>query len=186
MNKKHLVYALTIFIGITAFAIGAARFAGVGVQAGEVIPHAYEFGNHNLQGLYEFHADGVVEVNGVPTRGIWEVGKFYADGNGNLLSGVEYSNLLSSDNESVIDVPFTFEGTYQINPDGTGKTNVAVFIPAAGITIDKTLWFVIHKVDESGIAQGFAGGHADADLGAGAHGNSRTHIGTRIGPYRRK
>jgi hypothetical protein len=27
------------------------------------------FGNHNLKGSYQFHADGVVEVDGLPTRG---------------------------------------------------------------------------------------------------------------------
>ncbi len=49
------------------------------------------FGNHSLNGLYEFHADGVAEVNGSPTRGIWEVGRFRADGEGNITDGVEYS-----------------------------------------------------------------------------------------------
>jgi len=130
--------------------------------------------------MYEFHADGVLEVAGLPTRGTWEVGRFYADGQGNMTNGVEYSSLLTSADESIIDVPFTFSGTYHVFPDGTAKSHVSVYVPAAGITIEKSLWFVIYDLDERGIAHGFAGGHADADLGGGAHGNSRTHVGRRM------
>ena len=149
--------------------------AAVGAQANEET----EFGNHNLQGVYEFHADGVVEVNEVYTRGTWEVGRFVADGNGNWTDGVEYSSLLSSSDESIIDLNFTFTGTYEVNPDGTGTAQITVVLPT-GDEIEKSLWFVIYGVGKKGIANGFAGGHADADLGGGVHGNSRTHVGTRV------
>lgn len=134
-------------------------------------------GNHSLNGVYEFHADGVVEVNGEPTRGFWEAGRFEADGKGNMLGGVEYSSMLSSD-ESVIDTPFTFTGTYTIRPNGTATADVTVQIP--GGTIQKRLWFVIHSVGPDGVADGFAGGHSHADLGDGVHGNARVHEGNRI------
>jgi hypothetical protein len=135
-------------------------------------------GNHSLKGVYEFHADGVVEVNGEPTRGFWEVGRFKADGKGNMTNGIEYSSMLSGD-ESVIDQPFTFSGTYTVAPTGVAKADVTVQIPN-GPTIQKRLWFVIHSVGPNGIADGFAGGHSDADLGGGTHGNARVHEGNRI------
>ena len=135
-------------------------------------------GNHSLKGVYEFHADGVVEVNGEPTRGFWEAGRFEADGKGNMINGVEYSSMLSGD-ESVINQPFTFSGTYSIKPDGTATADVVVVIPG-GIRIEKRLWFVIHSVGRDRIADGFAGGHSHADLGGGTHGNARVHEGNRI------
>jgi hypothetical protein len=137
------------------------------------------FGNHSLNGLYEFHADGVAEVNGSPTRGIWEVGRFRADGEGNITDGVEYSSMLGSGDEETIDRPFTFEGPYQVNPDGTAMGKVTVVV-APGVEIQKKLWLVIHSVGKDGIANGFDGGHADADLGDGAHGNALSHEGDRI------
>jgi hypothetical protein len=175
--KKNL---FTYFMPVLLVAVTVAAIASLAARAGADGDDRRAFGNHNLRGAYEFHADGVVEVDGVPTRGIWEVGRFEADGRGNMTNGVEYSSLLSSDDENIIDVPFTFTGTYHINPDGTAKSHVSVFIPAAGITIEKTLWFVVFDVDKHGIAHGFAGGHADADLGEGVHGNARTHVGRRM------
>ena len=137
------------------------------------------FGNHNLKGAYVFYADGILEdENGGYLRAIWESGKFVADGNGNFTEGVEYSSLLSSSDPAVIDQPFTFTGTYEINPDGTGKSHVVVVVNDQ-LTIEKDLWFIIHSVDKDGIAHGFVGGHADADLG-GQHGNAQTHIGYRM------
>lgn len=136
------------------------------------------FGNHTLNGAYEFQADGVVEVNGVPTRGFWEVGRFNADGNGNITDGVEYSSMLSGD-EAVIDQHFTFSGTYTVNPDGTATGEVTVVV-APGVEIKKKLWLIVHSVGKDGIATGFDGGHADADLGDGVHGNARSHVGHRM------
>ena len=133
---------------------------------------------HCSTGLYEFHADGVIEVNGEPTRGFWEPGRFRADGKGNMLNGIEYSSMVSSD-ESVIDTPFTFTGTYTIRANGTATADVTVQIPN-GPTIQKRLWFVIHSVGFDGIADGFAGGHSHADLGEGVHGTARVHEGNRI------
>jgi hypothetical protein len=48
------------------------------------------------------------------------------------------------------------------------------------LTIEKDLWFVLHSVGKNRIANGFAVGHADADLGTGVHGNSQTHVGWRM------
>jgi hypothetical protein len=176
MNKK----LLTFLVAVLAIALAVAGLSGFAAQVQADDGDNRGFGNHNLKGTYEFHADGVLEVDGLPTRGMWEVGRFEADGKGNMTNGVEYSSLLSSHDESIIDVPFTFSGTYHINPDGTGKSKVSVYVPAADITIEKTLWFVVHSVDKNGIAHGFAGGHADADLGDGMHGNARTHVGWRM------
>jgi hypothetical protein len=137
------------------------------------------FGNHNLNGLYEFRADGVVEAAGVPTRGFWEVGRFEADGKGNITNGKEYSSLLSSGDEGAIDQFFTFEGTYHVNPDGIATGEVTVTI-APGVEITKKLWLIIHSVGRTGIANGFDGGHAHADLPDGSHGNARSHVGHRV------
>lgn len=174
MKKLYLlllvcVAALIMLFGFTPFTASSESLEG----------SMRPLGNHSLQGSYEFHADGVIEIDGEPTRGIWEVGRFDADGKGNITNGVEYSSLLSSSDETIIDQNFTFEGTYTINADGIGKATVSVTLPN-GFVIEKSLWLVLHSVGKNGIANGFAGGHADADLGEGVHGNSRTHVGWRI------
>lgn len=163
-----LISGLAVSLTLVGFAVAGASDKG---RAG--------FGNHTLQGLYEFHADGVVEVDGVPTRGFWEVGTFEADGKGNIINGKEYSTLLSSSDENVIDQFFTFEGTYTVNPDGTATGEVTVVV-APGVQIQKKLWLIIHSVGKDGIANGFDGGHAEADLGDGVHGNARSHVGHRM------
>ncbi|MDX1429384.1 MAG: hypothetical protein R3282_03805 [Rhodothermales bacterium] len=156
-----------------------AGLAGLAVAAKANDADNSGFGNHNLRGAYEFHADGVIEDGNGYIRGTWEVGRFDSDGEGNWTNGVEYSSLLSSSDETVINQFFTFHGTYEINPDGTGTAHVTVVVNP-DLTIEKDLWFVIHSVGMDGIANGFAGGHADADLGDGVHGNSRTHVGWRM------
>ena len=159
-------------------AVLGATLIGVFVVPGAAKPDAQRpLGNHTLNGVYEFHADGVVEVDGKPTRSFWEVGRFEADARGNMRNGVEYSSMLSNE-ESQIDQNFTFSGTYSVRPDGTATADVTVVIP--GGTIQKKLWFVVHSVGRDGIARGFAGGHADADLGNDVHGNSLVHEGNRI------
>ena len=170
-RKALLAITAMLCVGL-AVVLALAEFAGADTEA-------RGFGNHNLKGLYEFHADGALEVDDKPTRGIWEVGRFKADGRGRITDGKEYSTLLSSSNEEVIDRNFTFEGTYKVHPDGvtTGEVTVQV---APGVEIKKRLWLIIHSVGKDGIANGFDGGHAHADLGEGAHGNTLSHVGHRI------
>lgn len=163
-----LIGGLAVWLALVGFAEASPRSER----------HA-RLGNHSLSGLYEFRADGVVEVNGLPSRGFWEVGKFEADGKGNITNGIEYSTLLSSSDENVIDRPATFEGTYTVNPDGTATGQVTVVV-APGVEITKKLWLIIHSVGRDRIAMGFDGGHADADLGNGVRGNARSHEGHRI------
>jgi hypothetical protein len=163
-----LISGVAVSLAVVGFAVAGASDKG---RAG--------FGNHTLKGLYEFHADGVVEVNGVPTRGFWEVGTFHADGNGNITNGKEYSTLLSSSDENVIDQFCTFEGTYTVNLDGTATGEVTVVV-APGVEIQKKLWLIVHSVGKDGIANGWDGGHAGADLGDGVHGNARSHVGHRM------
>lgn len=171
MNKKLLAFLLSI-------ALVVAVLAGFAIQV--KADSKSGLGNHSLQGTYMFQADGVVEnESGGFIRGMWEVGRFEADGNGNMTNGVEYSTLLSSSDADVIDQSFTFSGTYQVNPDGTAKAHVTVIVNPE-LTIEKDLWFVIHSVGKDGIANGFGGGHADANLGGGVHGDSLTHVGWRI------
>jgi hypothetical protein len=38
----------------------------------------------------------------------------------------------------------------------------------------------VHSVGKNGIANGFDGGHAMADLGNGVHGDARSHVGHRM------
>ena len=170
MNRKLLAFFVSMAL-LSASLVGFATRAQVNGKKG--------YGNHTLQGTYMFHADGVVEnETGGYIRGLWEVGRFEVDGKGKITNGVEYSSLLSSGDPDVINQPFTFTGTYQVNPDGTAKAHVTVIINPER-TIEKDLWFVLHSVGKNGIANGFAGGHADADLG-GAHGNSQSHVGWRM------
>ena len=166
--------ALGSLIAVLVVSLALVGWAAAGQQTTATVG----FGNHTLNGAYEFQADGVVEVNGVPTRGFWEVGRFNADGKGNITDGVEYSSMLSSD-EAVIDQNFTFSGTYTVNADGTATGEVTVVV-APGVEIEKKLWLIVHSVGRDGIANGFDGGHADADLGDGVHGNARSHVGHRI------
>lgn len=174
MHGKSLRRILSI--GLTTLALTMFQFSMADP------PPRPTFGNHNLDGIYAFRADGVIEADGLPTRGMWEIGRFVADGQGNMTQGVEYSSMLSAHDEDVIDIPYSFEGSYEIGPDGLGKGVVSVFIPAVGITIDKTIWFVVFDLDNRGIAHGFAHGHADAELGPEVHGNARTHVGRRMAP----
>ena len=166
---------VVLFVG---FAVSLA-LAGLAEAGARSVTTRQGFGNHNLKGLYEFRADGVVESDGVPTRGFWEVGMFEADGQGNITNGKEYSSMLSSSDENVIDRPFTFEGTYTVHPDGIATGQVTVVV-APGVEIEKKLWLIIHSVGKDQIAMGFDGGHADAHLGDGVHGNALTHVGHRI------
>jgi hypothetical protein len=168
--KKIALLALVCGLVVLVALVG---FAGAGTR------QKAGYGNHTLHGLYEFHADGVVEVDGKPTRGFWEVGRFVADGQGNITNGKEYSSLLSSNDENVIDQAFTFEGTYTVNPDGIATGQVTVDV-APGVQIKKKLWLILHSVGKEGIANGFDGGHAHADLGDGVHGNARSHVGHRV------
>jgi hypothetical protein len=167
---------LLILAGALALAVGVTAATGAIPDSGGVTT---QFGNHNLNGLYEFQADGAIEADGKPARGVWEVGRFEADGRGNITNGKEYSSLLSSHNEEVIDRHFTFEGTYTVRPDGTAIGQVTVVV-APGVEIKKKLWLIIHSVGKDGIANGFDGGHAEADLGGGTHGNTLSHVGHRI------
>ena len=94
-----------------------------------------------------------------------------------MTGGKEYSNIISDD-PTVIDHPFTFEGTYHVNPDGTGRANVDVTLPD-GTVISKAVWFVLSDI-KSGEAHGFVGGHTAAQLGEHVHGNAGLHVGRRI------
>jgi hypothetical protein len=95
---RKTAFILVSVLAVSLFAVAAQAFHASSSkppkQAGKQLGLAdlqttgkARFGNHNLKGLYEFHADGVVEVNGVPTRGFWEVGKFEADGKGEHQQG---------------------------------------------------------------------------------------------------
>jgi hypothetical protein len=169
--KRIAMLTLAVAAASVLVVIG---FAGSGAQGRATAT----FGNHNLNGLYEFQADGMVEVNGEPRRGFWEVGRFRADGAGRITGGIEHSSMLSEDEET-IDRPFTFEGTYQVHPTGVATGNVTVVV-APGVEIRKKLWLILHSIGKRGIANGFDGGHAHADLGGGTHGNALTHVGHRV------
>ena len=171
--------ALSSLIAVLVVSLGLVGWAAAGAQ--KTVTTGY--GNYTLNGAYEFQADGVVEENGVPKHGFWEVGRFNADGNGNITDGVEYSSMLSGD-EAVIDQKFTFSGTYTVNPDGTATGEVTVNVGPGIPPITKKLWLIVHSVGKDGIADGFDGGHAEADLTTDPeiqrHGNARSHVGHRI------
>ena len=134
-------------------------------------------GNHSFTGTWSFGAEGVLEENGEPGRGFWEIGRFTVDGEGNMTGGVEYSDLLGSD-DAVVNQPFTFEGTYTVNPDGTGRATVDVTLPN-GAVIQKSVWFVLNDI-RNGEAHGFQGGHLHAELGEHLDGRAGLHVGQRI------
>ena len=134
-------------------------------------------GNQSFVGRWAFGADGVIEHDGKPGRSFWEAATFTVDGNGHMTGGKEFSNLISDD-PAVIDQPFTFEGTYNVNPDGTGRADVDVTLPN-GAVISKSVWFVLSDI-RKGEAYGFVGGHTHAELGEAVHGNAGLHFGRRI------
>lgn len=134
-------------------------------------------GNHTFVGRWAFGADGQIENEGQPGRAFWEAATFTVDGNGHMTGGKEYSNIISDD-PSVIDQAFTFEGTYHVNPDGTGRADVDVRLPN-GAVISKAVWFVLSDI-EDGEAHGFVGGHTHAELGEQVDGNAGLHFGRRI------
>jgi len=134
-------------------------------------------GDHSFTGTWSFGAEGALEQDGEPGRGFWEIGRFTVDGEGHMTGGVEYSDLLGTD-DSVVDQPFTFEGTYTVHPDATGKATVDVTLPN-GVVIQKTVWFVLNDI-RKGEAHGMLGGHLHAELGEHLHGRAGLHEAQRI------
>ena len=79
------------------------------------------FTNHDFKGDYAFHLDGVLSSSsGGPMVTAYDaaVGRFTADGAGNILQG---TRSLSA-NGTIIDETFTC--TYTVTPYSTGKRNV--------------------------------------------------------------
>ena len=134
-------------------------------------------GNHSFSGNWSFGADGVIEQDGEAIRGFWEFGRFTVDGKGKMTGGVEYSDLLGSD-ESVVNQPFTFEGTYTVRPDATGTAKVDVTLPN-GAVIQKSVWFVLSDF-KGGEARGFKGGHLHAELSERLTGRAGLHVGHKV------
>jgi hypothetical protein len=79
-RRLALAVVLVLVLAVSLFAVAAQAFHASSSKlpkqadkqlglAGPPTTTNAGFGNHSLQGLYEFQADGVVEVNGVPTPG---------------------------------------------------------------------------------------------------------------------
>jgi hypothetical protein len=78
------------------------------------------FTNRDFKGDYAFHLDGVLTSPGpVVTAYDAAVGRFTADGEGNITQGTRSV----SANGTIVEETFTC--TYNVNPDGTGKATCA-------------------------------------------------------------
>lgn len=163
---RALIVVAAVAVACLAFSVLAP---GSGAKQG--------IGNHTFVGTWSFAADGVIEQDGRPGRGVWEIARFTVDGKGNMTGGVEYSDLLGSD-EALVEQPFRFEGKYTVQPDGTGTAKVDVTLPN-GVVLQKSVWFVLNDIRD-GEARGFYGGHLHAELGEGVHGHAGVHEGRRI------
>ena len=77
------------------------------------------FTKRDFMGVYAFHLDGVLTSPGTPMVTAYDaaVGRFTADGAGNITQGTRSVNANGKNFEE------TFTCTYNINPDGTGKAN---------------------------------------------------------------
>jgi hypothetical protein len=169
-RDRKVVLGLAALVAV-AGALTVLLVAVPGTQAKQGI------GDHSFVGRWAFGADGQIEHDGAPGRAFWEAATFTVDGKGHMTGGKEYSNLISDD-PTVIDHPFTFEGTYHVNPDGTGRADVDVTLPN-GAVISKAVWFVLSDM-RGGEAYGFVGGHTHAELGEHVDGNAGLHVGRRI------
>ena len=77
------------------------------------------FTKRDFKGNYAFHLDGVLTSPGTPMVTAYDaaVGRFTADGAGNITQGTRSVNANGKNFEK------TFTCTYNINPDGTGSAN---------------------------------------------------------------
>jgi hypothetical protein len=167
--KRRIALGLVVVAGASVAVLGLLFTPGTGAKS--------SIDNSSFVGRWSFGADGVIERDGTPGRGFFEVGVFHVDGKGKMTGGVEYSNLLTDD-DAVVDQPFTFEGTYDVRPNGTGRARVAVTLPN-GAVINKTLWFVLNDF-KKGEAHGMYGGHLHAELGENVDGRAGLHHARRI------
>ncbi len=109
------------------------------VPAGLVDDHNKEgqtsFSNHSIRGAYGFAVDGLV-VNhnaGMNTHAV-SIGRFTADGEGNISEGVR---TLNSGGEVQNQ---TFTGTYTVYSDGTGSVRIQVSaLGADGIPVPNSI-----------------------------------------------
>ena len=101
MFQTHLLLALT------ATLLTAPAWADEG------------FTKRDFKGNYAFHLDGVLTSPGTPVVTAYDaaVGRFTADGAGNITQGTRSVNANGKNFEK------TFTCTYNINPDGTGSAN---------------------------------------------------------------
>ena len=101
MFQTHLLLALT------ATLLTAPAWADEG------------FTKRDFKGNYAFHLDGVLTSPGTPMVTAYDaaVGRFTADGAGNITQGTRSVNANGKNFEK------TFTCTYNINPDGTGSAN---------------------------------------------------------------
>ena len=77
------------------------------------------FSKRDFKGDYAFHLDGVLTSLGMPVVTAYDaaVGRFTADGAGNITQGTRSVNANGKNFQQ------TFTCTYDINPDGTGSAN---------------------------------------------------------------
>ena len=90
------------------------------------------FSNRDFKGDYAFHLNGVLTSSGTSVVYDAAVGRFRADGAGNISQG---TRSLSA-NGAIIDETFTC--TYNVNPDGRGTAN-CIFSVFGSTTLDIVL-----------------------------------------------
>ncbi len=111
---------LSALLIVILAAITAVNTAYAGSGEGEANS---SFSLRSVKGGYGFVIDGVsINVIDSTTTPAAAVGRFTADGNGNIVEGVRSLNVGGSVQEEV------FTGTYTVNENGTGELTVHVDI----------------------------------------------------------
>jgi hypothetical protein len=84
------------------------------------------FTDRDFKGDYAFHLDGVLTSLGSPVVAAYDasVGRFTADGKGNITQGTRSV----SANGTIVEETFTC--SYNVNPDGTGRQLVPLVFSA--------------------------------------------------------
>ena len=109
--------SLALFIALGTVAVFA--------PAGPVDDHDEEgqtsFSNHSIRGAYGFAIDGLlVNHNAGTNTPATSIGRFIADGKGNIAGGVRTLNSGGEVQEQ------TFTGTYTVHSNGTGSVRIQV------------------------------------------------------------
>ena len=115
IHKRVASFAIFIALGAATLLVPAGQADGSN-EAGRP-----SFSSHSIRGSYGFVVDGVVinQSTATNTRAV-SIGRFIADGEGNISGGVRTLNSGGNVQKQ------TYTGTYTVYSDGTGSVTIQV------------------------------------------------------------